>query len=68
MHTYILYILFLAEIEQMMKYNAWLHNHYSFVVKEMKIKAYSQLLVSYRSVTLESIAAAFGVSQDYIDR
>ena len=34
----------------------------------MRILAYSQLLESYRSLTLESLAAAFGVSIDFVDR
>lgn len=34
----------------------------------MRILAYSQLLESYRSLTLESLAAAFGVTVDYIDK
>ncbi|KAI5991721.1 26S proteasome non-ATPase regulatory subunit 6-like protein [Pisolithus orientalis] len=34
----------------------------------MRILAYAQLLESYRSVTLESLGDAFGVSVDYIDR
>lgn len=42
--------------------------HRRFYVREMRIKAYAQLLQSYRSVTLASMAAAFGVSVDFIDR
>ena len=33
----------------------------------MRIRAYSQLLESYRSLTLESLSTAFGVSTDFID-
>jgi 26S proteasome regulatory subunit N7 len=33
----------------------------------MKIKAYAQLLESYRSLTLEYMAEAFGVTEDYMD-
>jgi hypothetical protein len=42
--------------------------HTRYYVREMRILAYSQLLESYRSVTLESISGAFGVSVDFIDR
>lgn len=41
--------------------------HSRFYVREMRIKAYSQLLESYRSVTLASLASAFGVSESFID-
>jgi 26S proteasome regulatory subunit N7 len=33
----------------------------------MRILAYGQLLESYRSLTLASLGAAFGVTVDYID-
>ncbi|SGZ28712.1 BQ5605_C027g10419 [Microbotryum silenes-dioicae] len=41
--------------------------HSRYYVREMRIKAYAQLLESYRSVTLASLSNAFGVSQDFID-
>ncbi|KAI6036003.1 26S proteasome subunit RPN7-domain-containing protein [Pisolithus microcarpus] len=42
--------------------------HTRYYVREMRILAYAQLLESYRSVTLESLGGAFGVSVDFIDR
>ena len=42
--------------------------HTRYYIREMRILAYSQLLESYRSVTLESLSGAFGVSVDFIDR
>ncbi|GAA5859943.1 hypothetical protein JCM1840_001807 [Sporobolomyces johnsonii] len=41
--------------------------HARYYVRELRIKAYAQLLESYRSVTLESLAAAFGVSKEWLD-
>lgn len=41
--------------------------HTRYYVREMRIKAYAQLLESYRSVTIKSLAVAFGVSTDFID-
>ncbi|KAI9619906.1 hypothetical protein H4Q26_013883 [Puccinia striiformis f. sp. tritici PST-130] len=38
-----------------------------YYVREMRIKAYSQLLESYRSVSVKSMAQAFGVTEDYMD-
>jgi len=46
----------------------YLHFHSGFYTREMKIKAYGQLLESYRSLTLEYMAVAFGVAEDYIDQ
>ena len=45
----------------------YLHSHYAYYIREMKIKAYAQLLESYRSLTLEYMAEAFGVTEDYMD-
>ncbi|CAK5264725.1 unnamed protein product [Mycena citricolor] len=41
--------------------------HARFYVREARILAYTQLLESYRSLTLESLAGAFGVSVEFID-
>ncbi|KAK4056051.1 proteasome regulatory particle subunit [Microbotryomycetes sp. JL221] len=41
--------------------------HTRYYVREMRIKAYAQLLESYRSVTLTSLCDAFGVSQSFMD-
>jgi len=41
--------------------------HYKYYVREVKIKAYAQLLESYRSLTLTYMADAFGVTEEYID-
>lgn len=42
--------------------------HTRYYIREMRILAYSQLLESYRSLTLDSLAAAFGVTVNYIDK
>ncbi|KAH9023969.1 PCI-domain-containing protein [Lactarius pseudohatsudake] len=41
--------------------------HARFYVREMRILAYAQLLQSYSSLTLESLAHAFGVTVDFVD-
>ncbi|CCL98764.1 uncharacterized protein FIBRA_00769 [Fibroporia radiculosa] len=41
--------------------------HTRFYVREMRILAYNQLLESYRSLTLDSLARSFGVSVDFVD-
>ena len=50
-----------------MKADRYLFPHYKFYVREVKIKAYAQLLESYSSLTLGYMAQAFGVTEKYID-
>jgi 26S proteasome regulatory subunit N7 len=57
----------LAEVTEQMKTDRYLATHVRYYCREMRIKAYSQLLESYSSVKLNSMAAAFGVSADFID-
>jgi len=57
----------LGKVEQLFKEDRYLAPHYAFYVREMKIKAYAQLLESYRSLTLKYMADAFGVTEDYMD-
>jgi hypothetical protein len=42
--------------------------HARFYVREMRIRAYAQLLESYRSLTLESMCRAFGVGEEFMDK
>lgn len=58
----------LAEVEKTLKLDIYLHPHYKYYVREMRIRAYSQILESYRSVTVKSLATSFGVTEDWIDR
>jgi len=58
----------LANITDMLKKDRFLAPHAGFYCKEMKIIAYTQMLESYRSVQLESMAAAFGVTSEFLDR
>ncbi|KAI8810712.1 26S proteasome subunit RPN7-domain-containing protein [Cladochytrium replicatum] len=57
----------LAAIEKSLKRDRVLAAHYRYYIREMRIKAYDQLLQSYRSVTLALVAQSFGVSEEYID-
>ena len=41
--------------------------HSRYYVREMRILAYNQLLQSYRSLTLDSMARSFGVGIEFID-
>lgn len=57
----------LAEVECILQKDFLMQPHYRFYVREMRILAYTQLLESYRSLTLQYMAAAFGVSIEYVD-
>ena len=57
-----------ATVEQEMKKDWLFAPHYRYYVREMRIQAYSQLLESYRSLTLGYMAEAFGVSTEFIDQ
>ena len=46
----------------------YLYEHRTYYVREMRLRAYSQLLQSYRIVSLESIAKSFGVSVEWLDK
>ncbi len=57
-----------AALESQLSSDRYLYPHYRYFVREMRIIAYRQLLESYISMTLESMAHAFGVSEEYIDK
>lgn len=57
----------LAEVETILRKDYFMSPHYRYYVREMKILAYTQLLESYRSLTLQYMADAFGVTVDFID-
>jgi len=58
----------LAEVETELNHCRLFSPHYRYYVREMRILAYTQLLESYRSLTLQYMADAFGVTQHYIDK
>ncbi|KAI9019065.1 26S proteasome subunit RPN7-domain-containing protein [Hyaloraphidium curvatum] len=58
----------LAAVEHSLKLDRILAAHYRFYVREMRIIAYTQLLESYRSLTIESMANSFGVTEEFIDK
>jgi len=66
--TYAPFFVALAEVTEIMKRNRYLAPHAGFYCKEMRVIAYTQLLESYRSVQLETMANAFGVTQEFLDR
>ncbi|KAK5000748.1 proteasome regulatory particle subunit [Elasticomyces elasticus] len=59
----------LAAVEtQFLSQDRYLYEHKGWFVREMRLRAYAQLLQSYKVVSLESMASSFGVSVDWLDR
>ncbi|KAG5725430.1 26S proteasome non-ATPase regulatory subunit 6 [Termitomyces sp. T112] len=62
------FFLALATLEQtLLLPSRILSPHARFYIREMRILAYSQLLESYQSLTMESLSRAFGVSIEFVD-
>ncbi|KAI5818172.1 26S proteasome subunit RPN7-domain-containing protein [Pyronema omphalodes] len=59
----------LAQVEEsFLNRDRILAQHKPWFVREMRRHAYTQLLESYRVVSLENMASQFGVSVDWLDR
>ncbi|KAH7937955.1 hypothetical protein HPB49_018174 [Dermacentor silvarum] len=58
----------LAYVEQLLQRDRIWAPHVRYYVREMRILAYSQLLESYRSLTLQYMADTFGVTVSFIDQ
>lgn len=60
----------LAKVEaEMIQPKEWLLNiHCSFIIKEMRLRAYGQALRPYRSLSMETLAQAFSVTPLFIER
>jgi len=67
--NYAKFFIALASLEQeLLLTSRVLSPHARYYVREMRILAYAQILESYRSLTLNSLASSFGVSIDFIDK
>jgi 26S proteasome regulatory subunit N7 len=67
--NYRTFFLALAAVEDnFLTQDRYLYEHRAWFVREMRLRAYQQLLQSYRVVGLNSMANDFGVTVDYLDR
>lgn len=67
--NYQLFFKALGNVEtQFLSQDRYLYEHRRWYVKEMRCRAYAQLLQSYKIVSLQSMAQSFGVSVDWLDR
>ena len=59
----------LAAVEEnFLTQDRYLYEHRAWFVREMRLRGYQQLLQSYRVVGLATMASAFGVSVDFLDK
>ncbi|KAL3622466.1 proteasome regulatory particle subunit [Castilleja foliolosa] len=56
-----------AGLTEQIKLDRYLHPHFRYFMREIRPVVYSQFLESYKSVTIEAMAKAFGVSIEFID-
>lgn len=56
-----------AGLTDQIRLDRYLHPHIRFYMREVRSVAYSQFLESYKSVTMDAMAKAFGVSVNFLD-
>ncbi|KAL5714855.1 glyceraldehyde-3-phosphate dehydrogenase (phosphorylating) [Ranunculus cassubicifolius] len=61
------FFLAFAGLTDQIKFDRYMHPHFRYYMREVRTVVYSQFLESYKSVTMEAMATAFGVSVDFID-
>jgi 26S proteasome regulatory subunit N7 len=64
---YAVFFLALAEVEQLLKVDRYLAPHTRIYVREMRCKAYAQLLESYKILSIVSMAELFGVTLEWLE-
>ncbi|TDH71959.1 hypothetical protein CCR75_004442 [Bremia lactucae] len=58
----------MVDIQPQILRDKYLSTHSRYLYRELRVLAYAQFLESYRSVTIASMAAAFGVSIEFLDK
>ncbi|GMH39437.1 hypothetical protein BSKO_07335 [Bryopsis sp. KO-2023] len=58
----------LCKISEQIRKDMYLHPHFRYYLREIRVMAYSQFLESYKSVTMKSMAAAFNVGENFLDK
>ncbi|XP_049779808.1 26S proteasome non-ATPase regulatory subunit 6-like isoform X2 [Schistocerca cancellata] len=58
----------LAQVEDFLKHDYYLSPHYRHYIREMRLRAYTQILQCYQSLTLDFMADTFGVTAEFIDK
>ncbi|KAJ8601492.1 hypothetical protein CTAYLR_006711 [Chrysophaeum taylorii] len=58
----------LLALEDRIKQDRYLAPHFRYLIREMRVLAYTQFLDAYKTVTLKAMAAVFGVSIPFLDQ
>jgi 26S proteasome regulatory subunit N7 len=58
----------LAKVEPLLKSDWLCAQHCRFIIRELRIRSYNQMLVAYKSLSLQSMANSFGVTVEFIDK
>ncbi|KAB2041583.1 hypothetical protein E1A91_D02G163100v1, partial [Gossypium mustelinum] len=61
------FFLAFAGLTEQIKLDRYLHLRFRFYMREVRTVVYSQFLESHKSVTIEAMAKAFGVTVEFID-
>ena len=61
------YLNAMVEVEPVLIADRFLQPHSGYLMRELHVMGYKQFLDSYKSVKLDSMAASFGVSTEYLD-
>ncbi len=61
------YLHAMVDLQPILVADRYLQPHSGYIMRELHVLGYKQFLDSYKSVTLESMAASFGVGTDYLD-
>lgn len=57
----------LSEMEQRMKSDIWFSRNLSYLIKELRVKAYKQFIEPYEALQISVMAQAFKVTPDFIE-
>lgn len=61
------YLHTIVELQPILIADRFLQPHAGYLLRELHVFGYKQFLESYKSVTLESMAASFGVGPEFLD-
>lgn len=58
----------LESYDKLLLTNKYLHQHANYFARELRCKAYGQMLESYKSLSLKSMAQSFNISELFLDQ
>lgn len=61
------YLHAMVQVEPILQSDRFLQPHCGYIMRELHVLGYKQFLDSYKSVTLQSMATSFGVSEEFLD-